>query len=48
MALETVHGVGEGGKAFEKRERDGGLIDVELEMALRTCKRDRRLVAENR
>ena len=47
MAPETVHGVREEGEAFEKRECDDRLIDVEFEMALRTGERDRRLVAEN-
>jgi hypothetical protein len=37
----------EEGEAFEKRKCDDRHIDVELEMALRTGERDRRLVAEN-
>jgi hypothetical protein len=46
VAPETVHGVREE-EAFEKRESDDGLVDVELEMTLRSGERERRLVAEN-
>src|ERR1700730_4588097 len=36
MAPETVHGVREEGEAFEKRECDDRLMEVELEMILRS------------
>ena len=47
MPPEAVHGVGEKRQAFEKREGNDRLIDIEFEMALRSGKSDRRLIAED-